>query len=254
MNKIKSKIVSKLGLKKSSSHATVWLVAMIVTLLITLIGAPYFMINIIRDIEIVNSKTSSNNILFLDIKNIDSLGKNINALQTDANLLKLVANPNDTVFNVINNAMPNEEDATALASMVQKNIFGGTGVTVEQVLVGINENGENDRIDINFTVGGSFEQIIKAQQRLENSIRPIVVKSLNISKSGDKYMANYAATTFYIPIVEFMIDEEIIAGERIPFAELINPEIVKPNTKVFGENAINPNAWKQQGVGDGSVQ
>ena len=243
MNKVK---------EKPTGLALLWLISAVLCILITLVGAVYFMINIIRDIEVIGVKSNSNYVISSNIENINQLNENINTLQTNANLLRLLANPNDNVFDVIGNAMPNKEDAIALASMIQNNIFGGTGVKVDQVVVGSSRvNDDIGEIDISFTISGSFNQIIKASQRLENSIRPVVVKSLSVSKNESKFIASYTAMTFYIPITNFVINEIEVSGQKIPVTNMIFPDIEKPSDKIFGESAINPNAWKQEGVGDG---
>jgi len=249
MKKPANIVKAKLG-DNPSRHTVLWLISATLVLVVAIVGLIYLLINIVHDLELVSAKSNSNSVISSNIENIDALNENINTLQADANLLRLVANPNDTVFDVIGDAMPNEEDATALAAMIQNNIFGGTGVIIEQVIVG-NSNNDSNKIDINFTIMGDFSQIIKAQQRLENSIRPIIVKSLSLSKIDKVFRANYTATTFYLPTVRFTIDEREIGGELIPVARLITSEIVKPSENIFGEKAINPNAWKQQGVGDG---
>ena len=242
-------VKGKLG-DNSNRHTVLWLIIATVSAIVAIVGLIYFLVNIIRDIEIVSVKSSSNSVILSNIENIDKLNENINSLQADANLLKLVANPKDTVFDVIGDCMPNEEDATALAAMIQNNIFGGTGVTIEQVIVG-SSKGDTNEIDISFTILGDFGQIIKAQQRLENSIRPIVVKSMSLSKTDKVFRANYTATTFYLPTVKFVVNEREVSGEIIPIVDPISSEIIKPNNSIFGEKSINPNAWKQQGVGDG---
>jgi len=254
MNNKKS-ILGKYVVKNSSKNQLVWIIATVICLLITIVAVVYLLINIIRDIEIVSVKSDSSSVMYSNIDNIARLNENIGTLKTDANLLRLIANPNDSVFMVINNALPGEEDAIALAAMIQNNIFGGTGSKVEQVVVGSSKINNNiGEIDISFTISGDFEQVISAQKRLENSIRPIIVKSLNLSKIDQKYRAIYSATTFYIPATKFTINEKEVAGRKIPIVILINPEIKKPDPRIFGETAINPNSWKQQGVEDGLAQ
>ena len=237
---------------KPTKFALLWLISAALCILITLVGVIYFIINIIRDVEVISVKSNSNHVMSSNIENINQLNENINALQTNAGLLRVLANPNDNVFDVIGNTMPNKEDAIALAGMIQNNIFGGTGVKVDQVVVGSSRvNDDIGEIDISFTVSGNFNQIIKASQRLENSIRPILIKSLSVSKNENRFTASYTAMTFYIPINDFIISEIEVAGQKIPIVDMVFSDIEKPSDKIFSESAINPNAWKQEGVGDG---
>ena len=230
---------------------TIWLIIAAAVILTILASAIFFLINIARDIEIVSTKTESNNVLLSNIENINSLNENINTLQTNADLLRLIANPNDTVFDVIFNAMPIEEDTIALAAMIQDNIFNGTGVKIERVVVGDGKKNTSE-IDINFTISGDLSQIIAAGKRLENSIRPIVIKSISLYAVNGEFKVNFIATTFFSSATSFVINEKELAGEKIPIVKPVSPEITKPNPKIFGEKAINPKAWKQKGVSDGS--
>jgi hypothetical protein len=237
-------------MKKLNRRTMLWLIAAIVIALASVVGVIYLLINIVRDVEIVSVKAGSNNTLSANIENVGKLSENINTLQTDANLLRLLANPKDTVFDVIKDALPDEEDAVALAARFQNNIFNGTGVIVEQVIVGGGDD-KTGEIGINFTISGDFNQIITGQKRLENSIRPIIIKSVSISGDNAKYVASYTATTFYIPAIKFVIEWSEISGEKISVAKPILSEIIKPDDRIFGEHAINPSSWKQQKVGNG---
>ena len=251
----KKKGILQKSVVNKSYNLLIWKLSTAICVLVTIAASVFLLIKIVRDIEIVSVKSETSSVMQSNIENIPKLNDNINTLKTDANLLRLVANPNDTVFIVINNALPDEEDAIALAAMIQNNIFGGIGSKVEQVVVGSSKINNNiGEIDISFTISGDFEQIIKSQRRLENSIRPFIIRSLNLSKNDQRYRAIYTATTFYIPATKFAIDEKEIAKEKILVLELVNPEIKKPDPRIFGETAINPNSWKQQGVEDGLAQ
>ena len=238
-------------MKNINRQSSFWLVITVVIVLASVVGAIFMLINIVRDIEIVSVKAGSNSTFSKNIENVGKLNENINTLQTDANLLRLLANPKDTVFNVINDALPTEEDSIALAARFQNNIFNGTGVAVEQVIVsGGNDN--TGEIGISFTISGDFGQIIAGQRRLENSIRPIIVKLVSISMDyAKKYIASYTATTFYTSAIKYKIEWTEVSGEKIPIAKPISADIVRPSDKIFGGSAVNPNSWKQQKVSNG---
>lgn len=220
------KTIDRLGDRVNRRSITIALGA------VSIIAAVCLLILIIGEVSSIIDKYRTNDILTQNDENISLLRNNVGALKTDANLLKLVSRPDNTTLDVILDALPVADDSTELAAIIQKNVFEGIGVKVINITAAEKrqidvESDDVKTTSISFSIKGSLESIIKAIRRLERSIRPIVVESIALSESGNDFVADIKATTFFISEVTFAADEQVY------------PDIRKPSSSVFGEGAIN---------------
>lgn len=170
--------------------------------------------------KVISAKNQTNKILKDNISTIDELKQNVNKLQTDRNLIALKASPDDTAFQVVIDALPTEDDRTALASSLQGRILAQSGVSIEQVSVtestssyntgatadtGASDDSLAQVINFNFVIGGDYASIQKAVQDIERTIRPINITSMTVQGVANQLQATVNATTFYVPAVIFQL-------------------------------------------------
>lgn len=201
-------------------------------------------INLIGQIKyqakIISKKSETSEILKTSLAAITDLTKNINTLQTDQNLLALRADTDDTAFNVVIDALPTEDDATALGSSMQEKVLAGSGVSLESfeysVINGTNGvptdtsatksstiRPEAQAIAFRFKITGSYDSIKAALVNIEKTIRPIIIQNLDIDGTVNELSATISATTYYVPRVHYALGEESVLPDGVTAAETASP-------------------------------
>ena len=188
-----------------------------------------------------------------NVEAVDKLIKNVNALKANAALsLPNLKADDSTVFQVVIDALPTEDDSVALSSSLQNKILSKSGVTIEQINVdttesdsssgssssssssssgsssssssGSSRSGVSKADDIQFPVAkpitfrvslvGSFDSVKSALQDIESTIRPITITKLTIDGSDDKLNATIEAQTYYSSKVNFKLGKKEIQYEK----------------------------------------
>lgn len=183
----------------------------------------------------VNSELSNTlKIMDNNVENIDKVIENVDALRTntDLNLPNLKAD-DSTVFQVIIDALPTENDSVALSSSLQNKILATSGVFIEQLTVDNVENvvsstsGEEEAVSsstpqmpvakaISFRVGftGSIDAVNQTLRDIEKTIRPITINQISIDGSDEELTVIIDATTYYSENVDFQL-----GSKEIPYEE-----------------------------------
>ncbi len=196
-------------------------------------------INLIGQIKyqakIISKKSETSETLKTSLDAVTALTKNINTLQTDQNLLALRADTDDTAFNVVIDALPTEDDATALGSSIQEKVLAGSGVSLESfeyaTINGATATGntattdttkstssirpEAQAITFRFKITGSYDSIKAALINIEKTIRPIIIQNLDIDGTVDELTATVSATTYYVPRVHYAVGEESVLPDGV---------------------------------------
>ncbi len=188
-----------------------------------------------------------------NVEAADKLIKNVNALKANAALsLPNLKADDSTVFQVVIDALPTEDDSVALSSSLQNKILSKSGVTIEQINVdttesdsssgssssssssssgsssssssGSSRSGVSKADDVQFPVAkpitfrvslvGSFDSVKSALQDIESTIRPITITKLTIDGSDDKLNATIEAQTYYSSKVNFKLGKKEIQYEK----------------------------------------
>lgn len=160
-----------------------------------------------------------------NVKAIGGLIKNVNDLRANRLLTAPGLKADDsTVFQVVIDALPTENDSVSLSSSLQNKILNRSGVTIEQISVdGESSSSSNDDDEvttsnvefpvaqpINFRISivGTYESIKQTLADIERTIRPIIINSLEISGTDDRLTATIQATTYYSSNVNFQVGEK----------------------------------------------
>ena len=186
-----------------------------------------------------------------NVEAADKLIKNVNALKANAALsLPNLKADDSTVFQVVIDALPTEDDSVALSSSLQNKILSKSGVTIEQINVDTTESdsssgssssssssssdsssgssssksGVSKADNVQFPVAkpitfrvslvGSFDSVKSALQDIESTIRPITITKLTIDGSDDKLNATIEAQTYYSSKVNFKLGKKEIQYEK----------------------------------------
>lgn len=173
------------------------------------------------------AKTMDNN-----VDSVDSLISNINALKTDTNLtLPNLKSDNRSVFNVIIDALPTEDDSVALSSSLQHKILSRSGASIEQISVDSTSSSSTatttttttsgsasfptaQAISFRVSFSGSYATVVSTLEDIEKTIRPISINSMTVEGSDDDLTVSINATTYYSSSVSFSLGEETIEYEE----------------------------------------
>ncbi|MDO4271578.1 MAG: hypothetical protein Q4C83_01170 [Candidatus Saccharibacteria bacterium] len=171
-----------------------------------------------------------------NVENIDKVIDNVDALRTntDLNLPNLKAD-DSTVFQVIIDALPTENDNVALSSSLQNKILATSGIFIEQLTVdnvtsATSSSASSEEEDaatsstpempvaqaITFRVSftGSIDAVNQTLQDIEKTIRPITINKITIDGSDEKLTVVVDATTYYSENVDFQLGEKEIPYEE----------------------------------------
>lgn len=142
---------------------------------------------------------------------VDDLKDQVRVLDTNTALSSVKANPNDQALQVILDALPAEPNSLALGSSLQNKLLTGIpGLSVEvlqvdpvvgaetttaasDVVAGTNE------ITFKLAVRGDQAALRQVLERLEHSIRTIVITSFRIEQNGATAEMTIQGKAFYEP-------------------------------------------------------
>ncbi len=182
-------------------------------------------VNLVKHIAYQNkvigeiSKTDST--LKSNVENIPKLMENINALQTNENLLNLRADARDTAFNVVIDALPTVDDMTVLGSSLQDKLFAGNSVMLSAFdpSIGTVDATADDatkekaslvypavaQLSFSFSLVGDYDSIQAALSSIEKSIRPITITGIKVQGSEGNLKIDITASTYYIPKANYSL-------------------------------------------------
>lgn len=209
--------------------------------------------HIMYQAKVIGEKSTTEKTIKDSISAVGGLKNNVNALQTNSNLLALRADPNDTAFNVVIDALPTEDDSTALGSSLQNKILVNSGVVLSTFTPSASTNtatattatGSNGTaktaslsapaaqpIQFTFNIDGNYDAIQQALKDIERTIRPIIISSIKIQGSDNKLKAMLTATTYYAPKASYSLGSK----------------------KVIPDGQTDPSTTKPAGTGTSSTQ
>lgn len=204
------------GLKKRQQiHAAnkvvfAWIIAASIVVGICGVVAQFLVRQLMFNNQIYGALLTTNKTLEENIKTYDTLKSNIVKYVADSNLNALRKGENSTALQVIIDALPTEENRSALATSMQSEVLGPTGVTIDSFSVMNSDAGtssttgavkDTDAVSFgfSFSITGSYVQVQQAIRNMERSIRPITIQSITIQGTSDKLSANISAVTYYQP-------------------------------------------------------
>jgi len=219
-------------IRSTNKQVVIWAAVAAAALVIALMISINFIQRIAYGAKVNGAMSETNEILRNNVeRNINQLKNNANALQSNQNLLALrlsetePTDAQDTVFQVIIDALPLDGNPTELSASLQKNIlrdFSIRSLSVDAgATLGGGETGEGSASTsisaptpqpISFTVSvtGNYDSVQQLLQRLERSIRPITINDMTIGGSNSRLEVTINATTYYIPKVNYELGSKVI--------------------------------------------
>lgn len=205
-----------------------WIAAASAIIGIAVVVGIFLFQQLVYNEKVLAVKLTTANTLKDNNEAVDELKQEILVLDTNADLAKVKANPNDQTLQVILDALPSEPNTLALGASLQNKLLVGipglqpvTSMTVNPV-----ESGDETEVDasasasddammnaigFSFTITGTQQALQQLLQKLEHSIRTIEVISVRFESQGNGQMLmNVSARAFYEPTRVIELQEKVV--------------------------------------------
>lgn len=167
-----------------------------------------------------------------NISSISELQKNVDTLKSDKLLNKQnLKSDNSTVFQVVIDALPTNDDRTTLGASLQERILNDSGATIDGIEVQGDDQSTDTTSDLTsssettsgdgssiypvakpitfkVTLKGDYNSIQKAMENIESAIRPIVINKVSIDGTENGLQATIDATTYYSSNVNYRTSQK----------------------------------------------
>lgn len=205
-------------IKDINKKTFIWLAVSAVIVSVALVAMQFLVRELLFNQKIINKKSETNKTLTQNIVEAEQLRENINNLLADPKLSALkyeAQNVETSALNVILDALPVEGDATNFANSLQAVVLPRSGVAIKDLSTATALDESLDTTDVSagpantslplevpFTTGfgGDYQKIQSALSDLSLVIRPINLKRMTITASGENgIIANIEGVTYYLP-------------------------------------------------------
>lgn len=136
----------------------------------------------------------------------------VRVLDTNEDLAKVKAQPDDQAVQVILDALPYDANPEALGSSLQERLLADIGgIDLQTLQIDPLGEGTDSVIGFRFVVAGDQSGFRDVLNNLERSIRTIKVTSLNITSSGGTQTMTVVGQAFYAPAYELILKDKAVS-------------------------------------------
>ncbi len=175
--------------------------------------------------KVLAEKQKTATTLKQNLSAITELKQEILVLDTNTDLAKVRANPNDKALQVILDALPSEANSLALGASLQNKLLVGVpglgGIeslvvnsvdTSDQAVVDSSTQADADNaIDFSFTISGTQPALQQLLTNLERSIRTIEFVSVRFeTQQNGELLLNVSARAFYEPTRTLELTDKVV--------------------------------------------
>ncbi len=201
---------------ESGKTMFIWVAAMSAVVGMCVVLAYFLWLQLSFRTKVVNAKNDTVQILKDNNAAVDELKNNVRVLETNSALASAKADPDEKSLQVILDALPADNNASALGASLQQKLFADINkLTVESMNVGgevtdgtTSESGNT--ISFTATVSSSDINAFKdLLTKFERSIRVIDIDSLTVESSDDKYTMTITAHAYYEPAKKIELTKEV---------------------------------------------
>ena len=211
-------------LKKTNQNIFIWVTVAAVVLAFSIVALQFLIRQGLFNGKIIGEQQKTSRALEQSIKNFDGLKRNVDGLLADTKLSALRVNPNDSSLQVVLDALPTSGDPTSFSNSLYNKVLSRQGVTINAVTVGA-EGGTADPnaapaaatategaqpLPCNVSLVGNADQLRGTLLDMEKTIRPIVVRQMNISVGEGFLEVTAQGETYYLPKTTVKLGEKQI--------------------------------------------
>lgn len=185
-----------------------WIVAASIVIGVCAILMQFLIRQLMFNGTVLSKLNETNQTIEGNVKAYDGLKASVVKLTANSNLTGLKKGDNSTALQVIIDALPTEDNRTALATSMQKEVIGPSGVVLDSFVAQSSDvagyanttsslTAGAQSFDFTFSIVGTYDQVKQAIRNIERSIRPINIKTLDIVGTDQRLQATITATTYY---------------------------------------------------------
>lgn len=189
-----------------------WIITASIVLGICVVVSQFFVRELVFRAKILGALGETNSTIEKNIKSYDGLKAEVVKLVANSNLGGLRKGDNSTALQVIIDALPTEENRASLASSMQSEVLGPSGVTINSFSVidtstasATATSTSIPSFSFTFTITGNYAQITQAVRNLERSIRPLNIQSIDLQGNDQQLRADITAVTYYQPVKDISL-------------------------------------------------
>lgn len=197
-------------IKNANKTAFIWIAVASTAVVFCLVTAQFLVRQAIANQKVINEQSHTQTVLAGNLKTYDQLKQSVEKLMADPNLQKVKANPSDSAYKVVLDALPVTPDGTVLGSSLMQVILPKSGVSISSLTAGIEADPNADpaaaasadastSIRFSFTADSNYGQTLAMLKDLERSIRPINVTELTLQGSDTTLNVQVSGESFYAP-------------------------------------------------------
>ena len=155
---------------------------------------------------------------------IDTIRTNVDALKSNEQLnLSQLKSDDQSPLQVILDAMPTEDNRTALGSSLQDKVLSLHGATIQNLSVISDDSASTTSddselsasdntsslnvaakpIEFSLELTGDYTSIQRTIEDMERSIRTIVINNMTVDGTDNNLTAKITATTYYTPKINY---------------------------------------------------
>lgn len=204
-------------IKSANKAVFAWITAASIVLGISGVFAQFMVRQMLFNNTILGTLNTTNTNLTKSINAYDGLKSEVTKLVADSNLNALKKSSSSTALQVVIDALPTEENRVALATSMQNEVLGPSGVSIDAFSVvdgsvataTANQTaGDAQPFSFTFSISGTYAQVQQAIRNIERSIRPITIELIDMQGTDTQMKATIQAVTYYQPVKTVEVKEE----------------------------------------------
>lgn len=194
-------------IKEANKMTFVWIAIASVAVVMCLVVSQFLVRQLWFNQKVINERARTQSTLEQNLKNYEKLKDSVGKLSAneDLNRDQVKANPGDTAYKVVLDALPVTNDGTVLGSSLLQVILPKSGVSIndlkagQDVIEGTTTEDTGNALPFAFTISSNYSQSLAMLKDIERSIRPIKVtelilqgddEKLNVEVKGQSYFAS----------------------------------------------------------------
>ncbi len=211
-------------LKKTNQNIFIWVTVAAVVLAFSVVALQFLIRQGLFNNKIIGEQQKTVRALDESKKNFDGLKRNVDALLADSKLSALRANPEDNSLQVVLDALPTSGDPTSFSNSLYNKILPRHGVTINAVSAGVAgatdpaaaatptpvAGSEALPLPFNISFIGNADQLRNTLMDIEKTIRPMVIRQVNISAGEGQIEVSAQGETYYLPRSTVKLGEKTI--------------------------------------------
>jgi hypothetical protein len=228
MEKQSASLRKRQQISRANRMMFLWIAGVSVVVGVSIVLAVFLAQRILFGEKVISEKNKTVSVLQKNLDNVSALRDNIRVLNTNDALASTKLNNSDTPVQSVLDALPADANPTALASSLQTKLLTGVpGLTIETINVDSADTTTpapinalptvssltSNQIGFNFSVSTSstsYDALRQVLEKIEKSIRPFNIQSVDIEGQGTKVVLSAIGMSYYEPAQTIQLTQKVV--------------------------------------------